>query len=689
MLSSAAVAALLAMPFVLAAARPVHAAEDWTVHVTMSAAARSVGDDEGAFAERHRVAAEPAGGIEDLRIERHFKRDRTLRLRGRAIFDEGDYLLRLDFNAPDEGYVRAGYRAFRTWSDATGGYFPQGGGVFLPVLGEDFTLDRSEAWLEAGLRGKLLSAIDLRYRHRERDGRKPSLVWGDTTNTGGFGARSIVPSFWDLDEKTDTIELEVADRIKRTRVRGRLRYESIDTQNSRNSRRNPEETGLDRFVTQRGSQDAELFGAHAATETKFKRGRVVLTTGYSFTNVHNEIGGSRIYGDHFGAAFSPTFPNRQFFEREVLNVAGDTNLRLHLGNVNLMLRPARALALTGAVRFGQEDRHGSDDIFEAFLDFRATPPLVEAVLSAHSRSRRRQLLTSLDARYTGIAGTVVYAEAEWEQTDGSLFERLIENDATSIERDTDLDRDAQRLTVGLTWYPAKPLSLTSRYRYSRRKNDYDHTLDSTDNAAGGDRYPAFLLSNRIEQSDFNVRATWRASSAFTLVGRYDFDRMTVDTRAATLGEVESASVTRHVLGASASWNPLASVYLQANSVYSLAETDTPADELAGTTGQLVPDFDNDFWTADLLGGWAIDDSTDLSARYYFYRADNYSDNSAVSQPFGADAEEHGILLEVSRRLTEAARLRAAYGFVKSNDDESGGRDDYQAHLASAAVELEF
>ncbi len=663
--------------------------EDWTIDVTLSGAGRFVSDDEGRFAERHRVSPEPSGGIEDLYIHHWIDSDRTLKVQGHAVFDEHDYALEVDFDAPDEAYVHAGYREFRIWDDASGGFFPQAGGVFLPLLGDEFELDRRRAWLHAGLRGKGIREIDLRYSHRERNGEKGSLVWGETNNTGALGPRSIVPSFWDIDESSDIVELELAHRVKGTKLRGRARYESFDTDNSRNIRRNPAEDGLDRFMTQQDAQDGDVLGANAASETRFKKGKVVLTTGYSFSRVKNDVAGSRIYGDRFGATFSPTFANRQFFEREVLGLAGQAKSYLHAGNVNFMLRPSRNLTMTTAMRFGQENRRNSAEFSEIFLDLFQTPPLVGVSLTAYSRTERRMFTTTFDMRYTGLRSLVLYANAEWEETDGNLFERLTEDASTSIERDTDVNRSAQRASIGATWYPTRPLSVTGRYRYARRKNDYDHVLDSTDNTLGGDRYPAFLLSDRIERNNLDLRATWRAAATLSFVTRYDLDLTTVDSRGGTLAEVESAKITSHAFSTAVSWNPLASIYLQADGTYVIAQTDTPADELSGTTGSLVPDFDNDYVTATLLGGWAVDDSTDLTARYYFYQADNYVDNSTVSQPYGADTREHGVRVQLSRRISDSTRLGAGYGFIQGTDDESGGNDDYQAHLVSATVELQF
>ncbi len=665
------------------------AADDLILDVTLSGAAPFVGDDEGRFEERHGASSGISGGVEDFTLQQLLGRSGFAEVRGHALIDEHDYLVDVAVEPSERVSLRGGFREFRVWDDASGGYFPGGAGTFLPVLGDDLHLDRSRAWIHAALRDVGLRQIDLRYTRQEREGRKGSLVWGDTTATGGAGTRSIVPSFWQVDEATDTFELELGDKVKNTKLGGGIRFQTFDLTNSRNQRRNPGESGLDRFVTQSDLRNGDRLGLNARTESRFKKGKVVLTSGYSFARVRNDIAGSRIYGDGYGASFSPSFGNRQAFEREFLDLKGATQLRLHVGNLNLMLRPLRNLRMTSSLRLDEESLRSSASYQQVALDPRQTPSLATAALSARSRSQRSTLTAAFDVRYTGLSSVVLYAGSEWAQTDGELSERLLENGASSVRRDTDTDRTAQEVLLGATWYPLARLSVSGNYRYARRENDYDHRIDSTDNRLGGDRYPAFFVSDEIERNTLNLRTTWRALNNLSLIARYDFDLSSIDSRAEGLAEVESAEITSHIVGATAAWNPASSVYVQANGSYALSQTDTVADELNGATGRLVPDFDNDYWSADLSGGWAPDESTDLRARYYFYRAEDYVDNSAVTQPFGSHVEEHGVRVELGRKISEATRVTAGYGFVQAEDRESGGKDDYQVHLITAELEFKY
>jgi len=103
----------------------------------------------------------------------------------------------------------------------------------------------------------------------------------------------------------------------------------------------------------------------------------------------------------------------------------------------------------------------------------------------------------------------------------------------------------------------------------------------------------------------------------------------------------------------------------------------------------VTDFDNDYWNAVLTAGIALDERTDLSGRYFFYRASNYKNNSTTSQPFGADAEEHGVSIGWNRKLSDNTRAGLRYGFFSNDEGLTGGNNDYNVSVISGTMEVSF
>jgi hypothetical protein len=122
--------------------------------------------------------------------------------------------------------------------------------------------------------------------------------------------------------------------------------------------------------------------------------------------------------------------------------------------------------------------------------------------------------------------------------------------------------------------------------------------------------------------------------------------------------------------------------------YVLNNLDTPVAGSAGINN-LVLNSASDYWTADATAGFAIDEKTDLKLNYAFYRADNYADNSAYSQPYGAGDEQHSVTATISRQISKALQISLKYGFFSNRDETSGEHNNYMAQLVYANMQYRF
>jgi len=266
-----------------------------------------------------------------------------------------------------------------------------------------------------------------------------------------------------------------------------------------------------------------------------------------------------------------------------------------------------------------------------------------------------------------------------------------------LQRDTDSERFVQKYTVGANWYPHRKVNLSSQYYYRSRRNNYDHNVDSTiyNPPATNNLYPAFIERHEFTTHDVNVRMTFRPLAGLTLVSRYDYQvthyRMKggINNAGIALDEIESAEATSHIFSQSASWSPLPRWYLQGSVSYAFQRTESPVSELTGAAANLVQNAENDYFTANVLTGYAICPATDLQAQYSYYRADNYVDNSSISLPYGAGAENHGVTVALINRLRKNLLWKIQYGFFAGHDQSSGGNNDYQAHLVYSSWQLLF
>ncbi|HKS37955.1 MAG TPA: hypothetical protein VJW76_12235 [Verrucomicrobiae bacterium] len=650
--------------------------------------------DNAAFMRRHGIREDAFGGLEELHLEQDVGKRGLFTIDGRAIYDNHDYSVRLELSEPEKGFLRAGYTEFRTWYDGSGGFFPLGTNNWFSLYDEELAIDRREFWFEGGLRLPEVPEITLRYSHQIREGQKDSLVWGDALVTGVAApnnTRGIVPSFWDIDEVRDLFEVDAKHTFGKTDVGLGLRYELFENDNSRNIRRRPNEAS-DRYLTQRDSVEGDMFNAHAFTETRFTE-KLMFTTGYSYTTMDTDTSGSRIYGAGYDPIYDPLFARRQARDEGFLDLAGGSQLNQYVVNLNLMWTPLENFTVVPAVRVERQDIHSVSEFVETNVGTGAGLPSSQEELAGESERAIIDVSESLEVRYTGFTNWVLYARGNWMQGRGDLreTETLVASNVVDLLRDTDFDRSIQKYTVGANWYPLRNLNMGAQYYHKIRTEDYEHRQDTTPNRTGN-RYPAFLLAHDFETDDANVRVTWRPLRNLTLVSRYDYQLSTVEMQGDGLAEIESAELTSHIFSQSISWIPSSRLFVQASVNYALDETDTPANDVVTTNGvplNVVLNSENDYWNASATVGYVLDDKTDLQAQYFYYRADNYVNNSAASQPYGVDAEEHGIIATLSRRLTERVRWTLKYGFFNNRDRTSGGRNDYDAHLVMTSVQLRF
>jgi len=649
-------------------------AEDFRNWMTLSVGGTFVNGDTAAFQHRSGLPEGAFGGVEDFHYEQEAGTNTLFKVDGRGIFDNHDYSIRLELTKQDVGFVRAGYSQFRTYYDGTGGYLP--GAPWFELDDSELAVDRSEAWFEAGLRLPKWPEITLRYAHQTREGSKDSTSWGDTTQTGGAGTRNIVPSFRDLDEVRDLVAADARRVFGKTEVGVGLRYEASRSDDSLNLRRLPGEPG-DAYVTQKDGLDTQMFNAHAFAESQIST-KARFTVGYAYTGLDTDLSGYRVYGTQYDPDLAQRLPSPNTFQ----GLSGGSQLQQQVANLNLMLTLKEALYLVPSVRIEKQD-------IESVSNYGLlASPLTSYAQEVSSDRGLLDVSEALELRYSGLTNWVFFARGNWLQGSGDLNENWmnLSTAANVLYRTTDDERASQKYTAGVSWYPLRRLQLSAEYYHKLRTTDYEHTRDSTPNTPPGlSRYPAYLVARDSQTDNAQVRVAWRPRHNLSLVARYDYQLTTLTSRADTLASVESADITSQIASGSVSWIPFNRLYLQGSLTFVLDTTDTPADELTAA----VQESENDYWTASFGGGYALDDKTDLNVQYTYYQADNYVSNAAVGMPYGAGFENHAVAATLTRRLSNRVSVSLKYGFFASNDETSGGHNDYDAHLLCTSLQYRF
>ncbi len=664
----------------------------------LSLSGASVSGNDAAFQQRVGLPANSVfGGVLDFHYEHSLTNKWLLKLDGHGLFDYHDYRLRLDLTREDRGFFRVGYAESRTFYNGSGGFLP-GANLWFPLPESRLFLDRGGVWVEGGLTLPGWPTLRIKYTHDFRDGQKDSTHWGRVNSP--YGARGIGASFYDLDEKRDTIEGEVTHKIGKTDFGAKLTYQWSERNNSLNFQ-DFHSTPNSR-VTQKEGVESDLFNVHGWSSTWFDN-QTVLSLGYAYTRLDTDLTGSRIYGDQFDPMYDPAVLRGPGF----INLSGSSLLDQQVANVSFMFSLLKSLVVVPAVKIEYQDLDGAS-LFQPFnpgvvsginLGGIIIPdPNATGIVRTDTHRRQTTVAPRLEVRYTGATNWLFYARGEWEVDDGDLREQSSPIDAnvisappdTDFRRNTDYQGLLQKYILGANWYPTRKLTLAAQYYYQQRSRDYDHLLDSTPNDGFSfNRYPAYLRANNTFTHDVNIRLTWRALPNLTSVTRYDYQVSTVETRADLLSTTESAELRTHIISHSLTWNPWERLYLHGSISYVLDELTTPVSDSSATPG-LVQKSQNDYWFATLGTGFALGKKTDLTAEYSYYRADNYNGgNYQVSVAYGAGTREHTVAVGLVQRVNRNLRATLRYAYFRSEEETSGGRNDFAAHVISAGLHCRF
>ena len=644
-----------------AEAEPGEAPVNW---ITFGLGGVSTSGNRAQFQERWGMKQGVLGGLQDFHYELMFGKKGMLELDGRAMYGGEDYSVKLQVVDPDRGFLRAGFRQFRTWYDGSAGYVPATGSA-ISLGSDELSLNRGEFWIEAGLTPPDGPMLTLKLSRDYRKGTKDSLIWGDSTQ-GGV-TRGMVPSFRELDEIRNRVLADLRHTVGKSDFGIGLRLDLVDNDSKFKERRTPEAAGVgNRYVTQRDVFESDMFNIRAFTETRLNE-QALLTSGYSYTRMDTDLGGSRIYGASFDAPYSPAYVDSGY-----TSLSGGSIVDQYVMNLSLRLEPFPDFVIVPSLRAEKIDT-GDNSTYS-----------VANVPTGITRVQSGFLTVSeaLEARFTGFTNWVLYARGEWSEGDGYLREQS----TPVILRNTDSERFTQKYTLGANWYPLRRLHFSGQYYHKTADNDYTHLTDSTANTlVGGNRYPAFLRENNFQTDDVNLRATWRPLPNITSVTRYDYQISRIIMRGDNLGSVESGQTTGHIISQNLTWVPWSRLFLQGSFSYALDSTTTPASSITRT----VTDARNDYWQTSATLTFVVDDQTDLQASYFYYRANNFINNSSISMPYGTSANDHAVNVGLIRNFSKTVRGSLSYGYFRHRDETSGGIDNYDAHLVFSTVSYRF
>ena len=666
---------LVTVPVFAFAARPVFADETNTVaepSVTVTPMAQyvTVRGDAAKFREDWGIKDGWTGGIEDATYHQKLGKDWQLNLQGRAIFDAEDYRLRLEIVNPNVGFVRAGFTEFRTYYDDNGGFFRS----FTPSsfqLGRDMFVRNGDIFFETGLTLPNLPKLTLGYERQFQDGGKSLLEWGPVTQ--GATTRNIFPSFKQPTETTDIIKLGVEHDITSVHIADQFRFEHFHQDTTRfDAATNLVSGGAQTVAIHEDYRHDSFYNTFHMDQ--HVNDKVYWSMGYMFTTL--EGGGNLAVNTQ---PFTTPFAND--WRAQAIAVDLDS----HVVNLNTMFGPFAGLSLCAGLQAERTSGNGfSDALLTAIAGTGTTNAPSALILSTTDKD---SLEETFGMRYTKIPFTTLYTEGKWIEQQINLGERETGDPATAFTRRTDTDIFRQDYTVGFNTAPIPRVTLAGRYRHSIYQNDYEHEVDTGVSALG---YPAFITGQDFIEDEIMTKLTLHPCRYFNMAFKYQ--KLATDIKTTTEsvpllargGELLSGNFDANIYSVSATVTPITRLYL--TGLFSLQDTRTIA--FANGNPAVIP-YHGNVWTAMGTAGYALDNKTDVNVEYTYSRTDNSTVNASAGLPLGLSDQRTGLLVGLTRRISNNVMARVRYGFYNYNDRSGGGIDNYTAHLASASCTVRF
>ncbi|HEX7631096.1 MAG TPA: hypothetical protein VF388_03110 [Lacunisphaera sp.] len=696
-------------------------------YIKISGQAASISGNEAAFQNRTRQDANGGAGIEDLHLSKDVSKTTSLVIDGRALTGAEDYLGRINLSKVDVGSIDFGYKRFRTFYDGAGGFFPTNK-EFMTLPNEDLHIDRAKFWVEANVALPNAPAFKLRYTNELRDGRKDSTIWGDTDFTGlPFAVapnpitqvRKIVPSYRQVSERHEHLELTATHTIKKTEVEltlladrtndDDLRYVtrfpgevipwsiaslSSSAQPAAKALLTPDNWNNQVQIAENDAMKTKTTGFTLATNTELTD-KIAFKVNGSYELVHTEIGGGRplITQTATATGIVPVATDNY----QGLN--GGTRVKDYVGSVALDLKPIPTVFVKLAFRAEDEFIRGVSSYNVIAASGTPAVTVTSTPRTGWAKIHQNVRTPVLELRYTGIKDLALYFNGSKRNLSGDENNTSSYNPLTAVigtPAVNSVSEDHGNYTLGANWRQSARLTLRGEVFHKDHK---DGTVGYGTSPASivGDYY---LLDSQY--SGCKLTALIKATDQFSFTTRFiaQKGKMQVTGFLPTYPAYDSLDARNYMICETVDWNPNKQVYVQVNgtatfqvisTIYPRAGV-TPATSTVNAfdTNGVLHNSDNNYTTGSVLTGFVFDKHTDVQIQVNYYRANNGNAYlAAMTTPYGVAVRDVSCTVGVKRRLSDKLLLNAKLGYFDSQNDTTGGFTSYHGPVAYVALDRSF
>lgn len=606
------------------------------------------------------------GGAEQFELSEQTGPDTRWLLTGHALVD--DYLVELNVDRNDFGFIHSGWQQYRKYYDDTGGYYP-GLSPTAPASGEDLHLDIGKAWVDLGLTLPDWPRLVLGYEYDYRQGNEATTEWNAVSNGAGT-TRNIGPASTSISEGVHILKFDLDDDLKGVSVEDRFRGEFY----------------------------------HLATgSTNVSSGSLPQSINESATYFQgvNTVRLEKKFNDWlFGSAgylYSKTDANSAFNSDEptLLQITTLPQVTLekesHVGNVNGLIGPFNGLIISTGLQAEWTRQHGFGT---GVLEQESTPPFL-VPFSVASDYDTTSLQETLSLQYSKIPYTGLFADGHFEQQNIGQYDQFsasedILNKAVFLQH-TEFSGQLNDLRAGFDTSPWQAVFFSAQYRHEDDASQYDSAplIQPIQTA-----YPTFIRSRDLITDEIEAKLVLHPSVRFktTFTYRYQSADFDVDTSPYDLfgslispgGELSAGTQRSHTFSLGATLTPNPRLYLSTTVSCELSTLVTAADG-----SPAVAPYDGNVYTVLTDGTYVLTPASDLSVSYLFSAADYGQNNFAGGLPLGIQYQRHAVQVRWVRHWGKNVSARLQYRFDYYDEPSSSGATDYRAHSIFGLVTCRF
>ncbi len=640
--------------------------------------------DANKFREQNWIREGYAGGIQEFSLEqKNLPQDLSVSMEGHAIVEDNDYEAHVLVEKKNLGFTKFEYQEFSKFFDDTGGVYAPFTSLRVNSLGRDLELAIGHLRVEAGLVREGLPKISAAYERRFKDGAKSRLSW--TPVREGAVTREIGPSFQEIREVVDSVEIKAEHTLKGIEIKNEERWEWVDTELSREEK-NLATTGVaadGKIRVQTQNPKSKLFSTTTALQKWFREDRFFSGGAYHFLHMSNSEIENIFEMNKDRAIFNFANP------KQIRNARADNEYDAHTWVGSLMFVPWKPFSVTTNVRTEVMDRSGNSS-YPQDTTLGTPDGIINNTEISRTEDRVGQVGESLSLRYTGIPHTALYNEFEFEQVRNWLSEdrhslagQSASNGNEAFGRETITHTSRGIWTIGGQFLPCRFADLFAHFRIHRNNNDFDDKRETQPGASTSKS--AFFDALNIQTEEFTTHLALKPFPWLRPSVRYQFQMRDYMARVEDLESV-TTEMDSHIFNFDVSLQPRKNWLIVSGVSPQYAWVETPA-RFFGTGG--APRFQANIWTWFFNMSCNLNESVSLTNNFEFATADNFNDHTEGGLPLGAAYHQLNLSSSINWSITKHIGLQLEYSFYRYAADERVSSGDYYANLIALKTKVDW